>query len=71
MFTVTCEAEDDDLRSRSLERLNNREKYGIAATSSIRHVVLETWRRRDSSDSDVDIYGIDVAEDLGIDILLA
>jgi len=71
MFTVACEAEDDDLRSRSLERLNNREKYGIAATSSIRHVVLETWRRRDSSDSDVDIYGINVAEDLGIDILLA
>jgi arginine metabolism regulation protein II len=69
LYITGCEAEDKDLRIRTVKLFEERDKLTLGNVTVARKVVSEVWRRRDEGAADVSWH--EVMAELGIDILLS
>lgn len=74
VYIISCEADCNDFRQRSLQVFARRLKQGIGGVDKIRAVTIEVWRRRDlggSKDPESRFAWFNAARAMGVDLLLS
>lgn len=74
VYIISCEADCNDLRQRSLQLFARRLKQGIGGVDKIQAVTIEVWRRRDlgdDKDPESRFAGFHAAKAMGVDLLLS